>query len=115
MTGVEILAMEEVVVERAFNWGVFCGVFAAMIVATIGPALLSASDVNWKFGIFVFFAFGVASVVFAAAIAEGESVPVKYETQYKVTVSDEVSMVEFNEKYEIIDQEGRIYTVRERN
>ena len=38
----------------------------------------------------------------------------KYETQYKVTIDDSVSVNEFNEKYEIIDQEGKIYTVRER-
>lgn len=41
--------------------------------------------------------------------------PSKYETQYKVAVSDEVLMNEFNEKYEIVEQEGKIYTVRERN
>ena len=39
----------------------------------------------------------------------------KYETQYKVTISDEVKMDEFCEKYEIIEQDGKIYTVRERN
>lgn len=36
----------------------------------------------------------------------------KYE--YKVTISDEVNLVEFNEKYEIINQEGLIYTIREK-
>lgn len=34
--------------------------------------------------------------------------------EYKVTVSDEVNFNEFHDKYEIIDQEGKIYTVRER-
>lgn len=34
--------------------------------------------------------------------------------EYKVIISDEVSMNEFLDKYEIIDQEGKIYTVRER-
>ena len=38
-----------------------------------------------------------------------------YETQYKVTISDEVLMNEFLERYEIVDQEGKIYTVRERD
>ena len=40
--------------------------------------------------------------------------PTKYETQYKVTISDEVSMNDFLEKYEIIETEGKIYTVREK-
>lgn len=33
--------------------------------------------------------------------------------KYKVTISDEVSLNEFFDKYEIIDQEGKVYTVRE--
>lgn len=38
----------------------------------------------------------------------------EYETRYQVTVSDSVSMNEFQNKYEIIEVEGKIYTVRER-
>lgn len=34
--------------------------------------------------------------------------------EYKVTVDDSVSMNEFLNKYEILEQEGKIYTVRER-
>ena len=36
------------------------------------------------------------------------------ETHYQVIVDDSVSMNEFNERYEIIDQEGQIITVKER-
>lgn len=35
-------------------------------------------------------------------------------TEYKVIIDDSVQYVEFTEKYEVIDQEGEIYTVRER-
>lgn len=35
-------------------------------------------------------------------------------TQYKVTISDNVSFKEFNEKYEVIKQEGDIFTVEMR-
>lgn len=38
----------------------------------------------------------------------------KYETNYQVTVDDSVSMNEFQNKYEIIKVEGKIYTVKER-
>ena len=34
--------------------------------------------------------------------------------QYQVTISDNVSMVEFNEKYDVIKVEGKIYTIREK-
>lgn len=38
----------------------------------------------------------------------------KLETHYQVIVDDSVSMNEFQSKYEIIEVEGRIYTIRER-
>lgn len=34
--------------------------------------------------------------------------------EYKVTIDDSVSMNDFLDKYEILDQEGKIYTVKER-
>jgi hypothetical protein len=34
-------------------------------------------------------------------------------TRYKVTISDDVNLVEFLERYEILDTEGEIYTIRE--
>lgn len=37
------------------------------------------------------------------------------DTEYDVIISDEVSMNEFTEKYEIIEQNGNIYTVKERD
>lgn len=36
------------------------------------------------------------------------------DTIYKITVSDEVSLMELSEKYEIIEQDGKIFTVREK-
>ena len=35
--------------------------------------------------------------------------------EYKVTIDDSVSMNEFLDKYEILGQEGKIYTVKEKN
>ena len=34
--------------------------------------------------------------------------------QYQVTIDDEVSMIEFYEKYEVINVEGKIWTIREK-
>lgn len=34
--------------------------------------------------------------------------------EYKVTISDDVGFNEFNEKYKVVEQEGEIYTIRER-
>lgn len=40
--------------------------------------------------------------------------PVKY-ISYKVTISEDVSMVEFCEMYEITAVDGAIYTIKEKN
>lgn len=54
-------------------------------------------------------------VLVALTITVGCLIPEKkYETQYQVTVDDSVSMNEFQNKYEIIKVEGKIYTVRDR-
>ncbi len=34
--------------------------------------------------------------------------------QYEVTISDDISLTEFNKKYEIIEQRGKIYVVQEK-
>lgn len=51
--------------------------------------------------------------IFAYAIIFQCIFPDKF-IKYKVTISEEVSMTEFYEKYEIIDVDGAIYTIREK-
>lgn len=36
-------------------------------------------------------------------------------TKYQVLIDEEVNLVEFNEKYEILGVEGKIYTIKERD
>lgn len=38
----------------------------------------------------------------------------KYQTRYEVTVSDDVNFNEFSSKYEVVKQEGLIYTIVEK-
>lgn len=56
----------------------------------------------------------LAALCFFAGVCIGISGPQVNETHYQVTISDEVNFNEFNERYEIIEQNGLIYTVRER-
>ena len=39
----------------------------------------------------------------------------KYQTRYEVTISDEVNFNEFNSKYEVVEQNGLIYTIVEKS
>lgn len=78
---------------------------AAAIVALF--ALLKYGCDSWK-------EFTILIICVALSIVCGCLIPEdKYETHYQVTVDDSVSMNEFQDKYEIIEIEGKIYTVKE--
>lgn len=56
--------------------------------------------------------FTILVICVALTIIYGCLIPKKeYETHYQVTVDNSVSMNEFQNKYEIIEVEGKIYTV----
>ena len=116
MTGVEILAVQEVIIASTFN----CQSFWTTMGITVGLCALigiitSIIDLD-LFSFVLFLIIGVImGLLFGTLSGAVEGVPSEYETQYKVVVSDEVSMNEFVENYEILAQEGKIYTVRERD
>lgn len=117
MSGVEILATEEVAIAWAsWNWkGFLLTVGLVLFVAIIAGVLAGASD-DWGLDVTVFLTvFLVGGALFGTFVGCTTGEPTEYETQYKVVIDDSVSMNEFTEKYEIIDQEGKIYTVREKD
>lgn len=95
-----------------FNCDVFIIVF--FIIALIGSIIffivtIVSEEDAWLSGI-------ILSVLIGLIIGAGcgSCFFANEETQYKVLISEEVSMTEFNERYEIIDQEGQIFTIREK-
>ena len=116
MPGVDILAVEEVAVESAFCWLAFwivVGLFG-VLGFVISAVNIWNDEINVGDGVFITLmclSCGTLLGILSGVIFE---TPTKYETQYKVTVSDEVSMTEFLERYEIIETEGKIYTVKEK-
>lgn len=115
MNGIEILSTAEVVTATACNTtAVGIGVIATIVVMVIiGVFVAWHQDDAMYVNLFLLFSL-VFSALTSMMIAETTSYPTAYETHYKVIIDDSVSMNEFNEKYEIISQEGKIYTVREK-
>ena len=116
MSGVEILAANEVAQFAGFNLEAFAKVFWVGFALSILGGLVSGFFERdfWLAFCIIFIGAGVSVVLgFFAGMISFDEVTGHY-TEYKVTVSDEVSMNEFLERYEIIDQEGKIYTVVER-
>lgn len=117
MSGVEILAFEEVACAwESWNWQSFwIAVAIVFIISIIAGFIFACQEGSIGAGLLMFgcMLIGVGSLL--GIIAGKKCVdPTEYETQYKVIVDDSVSMTEFSEKYEILEQEGKIYTVRER-
>ena len=108
MQGLEILTTTQIATNYSFNIGVFwtvaiCILIIFVIIGIAEDEILGSSIV----GIIVGLLTGMISSVIV-------SEPIDYETRYKVMVTDEVSMSEFLEQYEIIDQDGKILTIREK-
>lgn len=109
MTGVEILASTQVVTKSVFNWEVFWIVL--VVFAALGFFIGYIMD-NWRLGLIL----GLLVGVLYGFIAGVDFVkPVEYTNQHKVIISEDVSMLEFTEKYEIVGTEGEIYIVNEKN
>ena len=116
MTGVEILATQEVVTNYAFNGNVFWITLGIIFfIFSVFGLFLSLSNGDYSaIAISVFAGFMLGSL-FGFLLGTASRIPTEYETQYKVTISDEVPMNDFLDRYEIVDQDGKIYTVRERD
>ncbi len=109
MDGVIILNSYEILTNTSSIFFVLVWGFVFTALALCLSYLFIADDYSSiSTAIFAIVAGALAVILFC-------NIPEKnYETRYQVTVDDSVSMNEFQDKYEIIEVEGKIYTVRER-
>ena len=117
MSGVEVLAIERVAVAFGYDWAafIFLGVVLSLLFSLIGLVIAMALDCS-DLGSGAFVVLGVLVGLALAALLASTSIsgpPTEFESHYKVTISDEVAMNDFLERYEIIDQDGKILIVRE--
>ena len=112
--GITVLNTYEVVTKTAFSWqGFWIGASIVAVIALI--AAIMACDNLVEF----FTIFGIAGVIFGTifGFVFGISLMpknIEYVSEYEVTISDEVSMNDFYNRYEIIEQRGEIYVIREK-
>lgn len=115
MSGIEILTSESVATATIFNmeafWITVCAV--CLICLCIG-VLMSIDESSCAPVIFMTIVGIILGVMTGAVGGEALATPTDYETHYKVTISNEVSMAEFCEHYEVIEQDGKMFTIREK-
>ena len=116
MNGVEILSSETIYETDIHMWPL---IVIPIIGLLIGLILSIVTWVKDGFdGQFILLTIGLTVACFVLGFVltiatEHETDTVDY-IEYKVTIDDFVSMNEFLDKYEILGQEGKIYTVKEK-
>lgn len=115
MEGIKILSVEEVVNKTQFNLEIalIAAAVFSLVFIIIG-IFISIKEHDWRNLLLIFGASLFVSLFLANIVGTAFEKPVEYATQYKVIVSNEVPFVDFYEKYEIIEQDGEIYTIREK-
>lgn len=115
MNGIEILSSEQVAVAWQYNWTAFWTVFTLIWLFSLAVGFVFSLYTKYWSDLIDSAIIGIFAAVFIASMAGSlNETPSEYVNQYKVTISDEVTMNEFTEKYDIVSQEGKICTVREK-
>lgn len=111
MDGITVLSQSEIMDTPTWTCVITMIGFLIFVISSMIAVICSQEIIQIIFGInsicfFILFVFGLFCVNFV------ENPTGKY--TYKVTISDEVNFVEFDNKYEMIDQDGLIYTIKEK-
>lgn len=108
MEGITILTTEIVSVGIPFWVAPLVGCVLFVVVLLIMVAIFGELDASdFGFGATI----GVLTTIFFIMIS---LTTYKEETHYNMIIDETVSFVEFNKQYEIVDQKGEIYIVRDK-
>ena len=113
MAGVEILSKQEIYSSNI--WIVLICIFA--LIGTLIFVILfgnSKRNIVLSINLVCMIVCFITFVTFVIIDVSTDYLKDYSHTEYKVTIDDSVSMNEFLDKYEILDQEGKIYTIREK-
>ena len=114
MNKIEFLSSEKVITKTRFNWKCFYPIEFVSIVTCLCAGLhvykqnndlgtvICLSIIGILFGAF----YGYLLGLFTAT-------PIKYAMQYKIAILDEAAIPEIKEKYEIVEQNEKLWTIRE--
>lgn len=110
MEGIDILNQTEIMVNPLSSYLLILFFIIAFLVGLI---MLSFINSRKRFGIFgiVLIILSIISCVFAFAGANTEHTG-RY--RYEVTIDDGVSFLDLQEEYDVIEQNGRIWTLEDK-
>lgn len=112
--GVYNIDMDGVTILNSYTSGSGFNIFNIILLFLLGvilPIVIIDYYTTRKFDFFIIDFLLV--IVFILCYMAGNPKNSSYDV-YQVTIDETVSFKEFNEKYKIISQKGRIYTIKER-
>lgn len=109
MEGIEILSIGEIGINPVFNWPI--AIIGGVLVGLIPAFVAGIGDES----IGLFLVTFILCAPFFGAIC-GFSIEKYTDTAptYKVVISDTVSLNEFYDRYKVLEQDGKIFTIMER-
>ena len=114
LEGIEILAQTEIMESVSWTNIVYISGIIMVIIGFI--LLIIGSVIEYDVGIVsggVLLVLGVIVAIISIPLSETYKEPTgRYE--YQVTIDDTVSFTELYEKYKVIDQNGKIWTIRDK-
>lgn len=110
MEGVEILSTTSIYNTFLPEWIIMISFMLIFVIVIVGISLIRAERYGWLTLCGV-----LAAMIFVVAIIGNlDNKNSIHHMEHKVIIDDSVKMNDFLEYYEILDQEGKIYTIRER-
>lgn len=115
MEGVEILAISERATALNLNGAIIFFVGFLFMICSFIIASFKGKFFDFGFRMFISGLAGIIGLFVGLVIAFIVGIAgIEYYPTYKVAITEEVKMTDFMNRYEILEQEGSIYTVKER-
>ena len=113
MEGITVLYQEPIFKTIGVNENIL-NILVLLFIFMVLGAIISSLCMSFK-GTIIFSVLGLITIVSIAVLdSHSTSTEELDHYEYKVTIDDSVPMKEFLSKYEIINQEGEIFTIVER-
>ena len=108
MNGVTILQTVTPIASTTVLIAWLCGTVAVITLLFAITSYVEFDNIKWTI------AFGIVSIIAVIGVIVDLSHPMYDKSQYQVIVDDSISMTEFAQRYNIIEQEGITYWVTEK-
>lgn len=112
LNGIDVLYEEAIeIVHWHWSWWIF-GIICLTFFGMVAIALFFSEMLNWPDVVVTGFEIVFIIFMIIMLVIQATKGYETYETHYYVTIDDTVKQSEFAEKYEVLEQKGRLYTIK---